>query len=248
MISLREIIFEYIIIKPMDPNLVDKCKEFLLNPTTNPFTGKKIKKGKEKYNELVEMCEKYRLISLPPPEEDYDERGIFKNTQPLYKECEAKYHTLPEEDKISILTYQGAAGYKKINSSLWANRGIPTHENKFLFDILEKHGIISNTQFLVYRVFQYCENHYCEYVDGMKLAKIGDKIPFYGFLSTSANDYLFKKTPSSAAIIIPKGTKYICPAYHRSKKEEEIIFPPGILTKLKNEGESPLGLWVYEAI
>lgn len=188
-----------------------------------------------------------------------------KDLEKNYEECAQHYFTLPKEYVSALLNYQNT-WYASINKYLWENKGKlnkkdfdptdPYEKEEYLTadNLLKaiKNGLTAKADFITYRNFVY-GGHLAsaaskEYANKMAKAKIGDALPYYGFLSLSAlkdADPIIENPDGIGIILIPKGIRYICPGRGNIaiSDEKEIILAPGTLTKISSD--SPLGTWMY---
>lgn len=188
-----------------------------------------------------------------------------KDLERNYKECAQHYFTLPKEYVSALLNYQ-KTWYASINKYLWEHKGKLNKKDFDLTDAYEKeefqtadnlfkvirNGLTAKADFIAYRNFVYggqLASHMSkEYAKKMTKAKIGESLPYYGFLSLSAlkdADPIIKNPDGIGIILIPKGKRYICPGRGNIaiSDEKEIILAPGTLTKISLD--SPLGTWMY---
>lgn len=178
---------------------------------------------------------------------------------------------MPENIQNSLREYKGTK-YQKINNYLWKNNGKLNKEleksNKELYDdnsnlftiftifTTDSFAYITGKDFYVYRSFnmgnindETVEN----YITNMKKTEINNSINFYAFMSTTKDKdaNIINGKSNVAQILIPNGTKFICPtsANPETAFEMEILLHPGKLTKIKqnfDEKEDNLGTWKYE--
>lgn len=145
------------------------------------------------------------------------------------------------------------------NAFLWKTKGIYTKEILQsipglyeLITLIQTKGIIAPCDFVVYRNFGFLDHTKVKksFTEKMTKKAPGDIVNFYGLMSTT-----FEKTRGvvqplrrkiSAVILIPKGTRFICPNLWVG--EGEILFLPGQLKKVEPTDKSfLLGTWEYDS-